>query len=353
MTRFVKTALVTLATGVVLLGGGAGAFRWKSQQYLDQLVTHPAGLCQITYQGRQHTGGLFRAGLALQGVRVACTPTTHGGPARGAVEYVVSRVWLQVVPWHPLQVHMRLDGPQSFAVPYEHDGVEDTRAFVLEGNPVDVFWPARSRPAGRAAFTAPFVHVRASGVSMTNVQGEWLWNTQATFQASVLGLSLSVEQMTVPAWPQYLQNVKAAFSMPGPYERLRVLEQEEESGQAIWPELLVQKASADWNGLKLGVTGHVRGGHATAMTGDFWLTVRDWKPFVERLQPEKILPPEQAAVFKTTLEDMIARGDRSGGKLVLSLSARNGYVYMGAVPLGQILPVVRLMHPPQGTQATQ
>ncbi|WP_338331697.1 DUF2125 domain-containing protein [Acetobacter sp. LMG 32666] len=347
MTRFVKTALMTLALGGVLLGGGAGAFRWKSQHYLDQLVLHPSGLCQLTYQGKQPAGGLFGAGLVLQGVHVACAPTTHGGSTPRAMEYAASHVLLEAVPWHPLQVHMRLDGPQSIAVPYEHDGVEDSRLLVLEGSPVEVFWPARAMPAGKAAFTAPFVHVRGAGVSMTNVQGEWLWNTQATFQASVLGLSLSVEQMTVPAWPQHLQNVKAAFSMSGPYERLRVLEQEEESGQAIWPELLVQKASAEWSGLKLGVTGHVRGGHATAVTGDFWLTIKDWKPFVERLHPEKILPPEQAAALKATLEDMIARGDRSGGKLVLSLSARNGYVYMGAVPLAQILPVVRLVQPAQ------
>ena len=353
MTRFVKMALATFVAVVVLLGAGLEAFSWKSQQYLDQLVLRSAGLCQMTYRARQRAGGVLVAGLALQDVHVACTPTTHDGPAPRAMEYAASHVLLEVVPWHPLQVHMRLDGPHSLAIPYAHDGVEDTRLFVLEGSPVDVFWPARTLPAGRAAFTAPFVHVRASGVSMTNVQGEWLWNTQATFQASVLGLSLSVEQMTVPTWPQHLENVKAAFSMPGPYERLQVLEQEAESGQAIWPELLVQKASAEWNGLKLGVTGHVRGGHATAMTGDFWLTVKDWKPFVERLQPEKILPPEQAAAFKNTLETMITRGDRSGGKLVLSLSARNGYVYMGAVPLEHILPVVRLVQPVEGSPAGQ
>ncbi|MFT8418764.1 MAG: DUF2125 domain-containing protein [Acetobacter sp.] len=345
MKHFVKPALGVVVVALALLGGGVGVFRWKSQQYLDQLATHPSGLCQMTSQGRQRTGGLLGAGLVLQGVHVACAPTTHDGPVPRAVEYAASHVVLEVAPWHPLQVHMRMDGPQSVSVPYEHDGVEDTRVFVLEGSPVDVFLPARSLPAGKAAFTAPFVHLRASGVSMTNVQGELLWNTQATFQASVLGLSLSVAQMSVPTWPQHLENVKAAFSMPGPYERLRVLEQEEESGQAIWPELLVQKASAEWNGLKLGVTGHVRGGHATAITGDFWLTVKDWKPFVERLQPEKILPPQQAAALKSALEDMIARGDRSGGKLVLSLSARNGYVYMGAVPLEQILPVVRLVQP--------
>ncbi len=353
MKCFVKPVLGMVVAMLLLLGGGLGVFRWKSQQYLDQLVTHPSGLCQVTYQGRQRAGGLLGAGLALQGVHVACAPTTHDGQAPRAVDYAASHVLLEVLAWHPLQVRMQLDGPQSLSVPYVHDGVEDRRLFVLEGSPVEVFLPARSGPAGRAAFTAPFVHVRASGVSMTHVRGEWLWNTQATFQASVLGLSLSVEQMTVPTWPQHLENVKAAFSMPGPYERLRVLEQEEESGQAIWPELLVQKASADWNGLKLGVTGHVRGGHATAMTGDFWLTVRDWKPFVERLQPEKILPPEQAAAFKGTLEEMIARGDRAGGKLVLSLSARDGYVYMGAVPLERILPVLRLVQPLQAAPATQ
>ena len=300
MKHFVKPLLGVLSA-VLLLGGGVGVFDWKSQRYLDQLVTHPAGLCQIVYQSRQRAGGLLGAGLVLHGVQVACAPSTHAGPAPRAIEYTLSTVMLKVVPWHPLQVQMQLGGAQSLSVPYEHDGVEDRRVFVLEGSPVAVVLPVRSWPAGHATFTAPFVHLRASGVSMTNVQGEWLWNTQATFQASVLGLSLSVEQMSVPAWPQNLANVKAAFSMPGPYERLRVLEEEEESGQAIWPELLVQKASADWNGLRLGVTGHVRGGHATAVTGDFWLTVRDWKPFVERLHPEKILPPQQAAVFKSVL----------------------------------------------------
>lgn len=352
MKRFVKPALGVVVVVLALLGGGVGVFRWKSQQYLDQLVTQPSGLCQLAYQGRQRTGGLLGAGLVLQGVRVACAPSAHDGSAARAVEYAASHVVLEAAPWHPLQVHMRMDGPQSLSVPYDHDGVEETRLFVLEGSPVDVFLPARMQPAGRATFMAPFVHLRASGVSMTNVQGEWLWNTQATFQASVVGLSLSIAQMRVPSWPQHMENVKAAFSMPGPYERLHVLEQEEESGQAIWPELLVQKASAEWNGLKLGVTGHVRGGHATAMTGDFWLTVKDWKPFVERLRPERILPPEQAAAFKSALESMIARGDRAGGKLVLSLSARNGYVYMGAVPLEQILPVVRLVPPYGQVQAT-
>lgn len=352
MKHFVKPVLGVLSA-LLLLGGGVGVFGWKSQQYLDQLVTHPAGLCQITYQSRSRTGGLLGGGLVLHGVQVACAPTTHAGPAPQAVEYTLGTVTLKTVPWHPLQVQMQLGGPQALSVPYEHDGVEDRRVFVLEGSPVAVVLPVRMWPAGRATFTAPFVHLRASGVSMTNVQGEWLWNTQATFQASVLGLSLSVEQMRVPSWPQHLANVKAAFSMPGPYERLRVLEEEEESGQAIWPELLVQKASAEWNGLRLGVTGHVRGGHATAMTGDFWLTVRDWKPFVERLHPEKILPPQQAAAFKNVLEEMIARGDRSGGKLVLSLSARNGYVYMGAVPLEPLLPVVRLAQPDIETRPAQ
>lgn len=38
MTRFVKTALVTLAAGVVLLGGGAGAFRWKSSSIWTSLL---------------------------------------------------------------------------------------------------------------------------------------------------------------------------------------------------------------------------------------------------------------------------------------------------------------------------
>lgn len=329
----------------MLVGGGVEVFRWQGQHYLNQLVTHPTGLCQITYQGRQNAGGVLAAGVVLRGVHVACTPSTHEGTTPHAIEYAASHVVLEVVPWHPLQVHMLLDGPQSLAVPYEQDGVEDRRFLVLEGSPVEVFWPARAMPAGRAAFTASFVHLRGLGVSLKNMQGEWLWNTQATFQASVLGLSLSVEQVTMPMWPQHLENVKAAFSMPGPYERLRVLEQEEESGQAIWPELLVQKASGDWNGLKLGITGHVRGGHATRVTGDFWLTVKDWRPFVERLQPDKILPPLQAATFKSTLEDMIARGDRAGGKLVLSLSARNGAVYLGAVPLETILPVMRLVQP--------
>lgn len=351
MTLFVKRLIISVAALVVLFMGGASAFRWESQRYLDQLVTHPSGLCQMAYQNRQVMSGLLRAGVELQGVHVACAPAVQEGPAPRAIEYAANHVVLEVVPWHPLQVHMRLDGPQSLTVPSERDGVEHRHVFVLEGSPVEVLWPARSMPAGRAAFTAPFVHLRASGVSMTNVQGEWLWNTQATFQASVLGLSLSVEQMTVPAWPQYLQNVKAAFSMPGPYERLRELELEEESGQAIWPELLVQKASADWNGLKLGVTGHVRGGHATSMTGDFWLTVRDWKPFVEKLQPERLLPPLQAAAFKTMLEDVISRGDRSGGKLVLSLSVRDGSVYLGAVPLAQVLPVIRLTQPQERTAA--
>lgn len=352
MKHFVKPGLGVLSA-VLLLGGGLGVFNWKSQQYLNQLVTHPSGLCQIAYQSRQRAGGLLGNRLVLRGVQVACAPSAHAGPAPRAVEYTASTVTLEAVPWHPMQVRMQLGGAQSLSVPYEHDGVEDRRMFVLEGSPVAVVLPVRSWPAGRATFTAPFVHLRASGVSMTNVQGEWLWNTQATFQASVLGLSLSVAQMSVPTWPQHLENVKAAFSMPGPYERLRVLEEEEESGQAIWPELLVQKASADWNGLRLGVTGHVRGGHATAVTGDFWLTVRDWKPFLERLHPEKILPPQQAAAFKDMLGDMIDRGDRSGGKLVLSLSARNGYVYMGAMPLEQLLPVVRLVQPDNSAASAQ
>ncbi|MFT8782407.1 DUF2125 domain-containing protein [Acetobacter syzygii] len=353
MTRFFKQPFI-LAAGVVLLVlGGAVAFRWQSQQYLNRLVAHPPDLCQISYQSRQSAGSMWRAALVLQGVRVACTPAMHDGTPAHTIEYGANNILLEVVPWHPLQVHMRLNGPQSLTIPYAHNGEESRRLFVLEGHPVEVFWPVRSLPAGRAAFSAPFAHLRASGVSMKNVQGEVLWNTQANFQASVLALSFSVEQMTVPSWPQHLENVKAAFSMPGPYERLRVLEQEEESGLAIWPELLVQKASADWNGLKLGVTGHVRGGHATSITGDFWLTVRDWKPFVEQLQPERILPPLQAAAFKNTLEDMLSRGDRAGGKLVLSLSVRDGYVYMGAVPLEKILPVFQLVQPAARTLVQQ
>ncbi|MBO1323782.1 DUF2125 domain-containing protein [Acetobacter sp. TBRC 12305] len=357
-----RTARWVVVLGVVAMTGLVGAnalFDRLATTRLERLATRPPAGCRLTHDGSTILRGMGRVRLVLDHPALSCA-LLAGQDRAGKLIYAASRAELTLSPWAPSGVALRVYGMQIL-----QSGPPQPNAFQsgpppalrsllrLEGEPIDVVLPHLTTGAGQGVVQAAFVHVLPFGVILRGLDGHVLWNTDATPQASAVGLALSARQVIIPAGQMpsgqvAFEHVQAAFSMPGPFVVPQAPNAGEErppiaqSGRPlVWPPLLVQHLSGQWRGVPLALTGHFLGGDVAAPTGDFWLTLRDWKPLAHLLRQQSVVPEPQMDRFEGALDRLASQSGMKAGAVTVPLMLRAGEVRLGTLPLDAVLPALR------------
>ena len=324
---------------VALGAGGLGLLRWAAARQLEGVSSGNFGACQMVNVGHDVPHGLLNLTVVLDHVSLQCNGA-RGGDWAGwsSLTYASSRVELGVRVWSPRAVSIRLHGLTASS----GQAADKHEVLRVEGAPIDLRLACCTAETGLVRFQSPFVSLKPLGISMVDAQGQFLWNTRASQQASAGGLLVYARQMGVPALGQGFERVRAAFSVPGPFSVLHTVSWGA-MGLAGWPDVLVQRFSADWNGLEVGVSGHLNTGGEGAATGDFWLTLRQWKPFVEQLRQHGVLSAAQVEAMETTFDRLASREGMSQGALILPIMVRDSKMQVGTLPVTTLLPVLHAM----------
>lgn len=331
--------VVAGACGCLLVLSG---YWWISVQYLQkQADTLPSG-CQAHYVSRSVQGWPWHAQMQAQNIRMVCAPLLAAHPSAFQVIYAAARVTADMAFWRPFSVHVRLVGPMVVETIYDKQGAEVPSFLRVEGSPVDLTLPLVRKTAGHAVFLAPFVHVLfPAGAShmgdmvLQNVQGKAFWNMRATQEQSAAAIYIKAQHWGIPGWQTVLEHVQAAVAVPGSAASVWKSVFPTNGGPA-WPDVLVQRFSMHWRDLNLNMTGQLRGGDLAHPTGDFWLSVAHWRPFLENLRREGMLSAQEAV----GMASMLARiTQEQSDNLQMPLMLRNGTLQLGTVPFSALQPV--------------
>ncbi|GAB29642.1 hypothetical protein APS_0244 [Acetobacter pasteurianus subsp. pasteurianus LMG 1262 = NBRC 106471] len=351
-----KKKLLSVAVGAsgcfLVLSG----YWWASAQYLQKQADNMPSGCQAHYSSRAVNGWPWYAQLDTQNMRMVCTPLLAARSSAFQIIYAAARVAADTAFWRPFFVHVRLISPMVMETLHNEQEGEDAPVVLrMEGDPIELDLPLSRKAAGHAVFQAPFLHVLfPAGAShmgdmvLQNVRGKAFWNMRATQEQSTAAVFVKAQRWGITGWQTVLEHVQAAIAIPGPTTNVRE-SIFPSSGAAAWPDVLVQRFTAHWRDLNLNMTGQVRGGELLHPTGDFWLSVANWQPFLENLRREGTLSAQEA----TGMATMLARVTREQpGNLQMPLMLRNGTMQLGTLPVSALQPVFQAArHAAQETAA--
>nr|WP_303622903.1 DUF2125 domain-containing protein [Acetobacter persici] len=335
----------------------------------------PSGGCLVVSQTRKYAGWPFRARVVLEAVRVTCARASGGA----GLSYAVRHASLELALWHPLTVQGTLEGGQAFAsLPAQGSGMARQGALLLrtDGAPIRISLPLRAAQAGVVRFSTDFLHLvpqrgaaEAHPVTARGVSGTLVWNSHAKVQASALALSFTAQRAVVAPWAESVDAVQGAVAIPGPADRLAALwtiadatpsapsapsassgsfasdadlqlqpgDASQSAEPAGYTEILVQHLAGRWRGLGVSWSGRLVMVPGGAPLGETWLTLSDWRPFLQHLQQDKTLSPAQMVLLSRLTDQLEARTGGTEGPLSVPLQVRDGAVQFAGVPLLSVL----------------
>ncbi|MCP1196160.1 DUF2125 domain-containing protein [Acetobacter senegalensis] len=373
---------MTMVSRRVLQAGAAGlaglmlletALWWGGVTYLKHRVAalHSRTGCSLVSQ-RQHAAGWpFSARLRLEPVRVQCEL-----PSSETVVGTIGSVSVELAPWHPASVHVRLEGGEVWGMvtppetasplnPEERKTPIQPAVRVVarrDGAPLRLSFPLRYRQRGRLDFQTDFTrlvgetgHMMEHSVTARGVAGYVVWNTEASPQSSALAVSLQARQAVVAPWPDMLNAVDIAVAVPGPAKNVGlfwqalagtvarppsslVAEVPSKVGGPLpfEPNLLVQHVAAQWRGLKAVWSAKLVLPAEGGAAGESWLTLTNWRLLVNDLTEHRILSPQQAAFLNRVSDHVEQKQGTPDGPLMVPLPVREGQVQLGGISVDML-----------------
>jgi hypothetical protein len=334
MSRYLNRYVLLMAGLALAIGGYIIFWSMASSRALAEagrwIAAQRAEGVDIAHAPLRASGFPYRISVTARDLRVQ--------DERGAQAWRLSGLLVATIqPWNPRHIIVQGEGlraavwPRGSAAPADAGAFAARLSAVLAGGA----WQRLALDANAPFIALPgqVLHATRLAASLRRNRGEDKERPDGTFELAVQGEGLDLPPGLAPGFPPAVNRLNLTGQLSGALDGLAAWR---ESGGTLDFRLL----DLLWGRIKVGGDGTLTVDRQMRPLGAMSATVQGYNDIVDALVAGRQIASGDGAMAKVALGALAERGEGGASTIKVAISAQDGRLFIGPVPVGRLRPLV-------------